>query len=311
VLWAITSYFNPMAFRGRLANYRVFRAHLNVPLVTVEASFDGRFELGAGDAEILVQRVARDVLWQKERLLNVALGVLPLECTDVAWLDCDVIFTAEDWSERSRVALDSYSLVQLFRERCNLDQGVTDPSLWDRNSAGPRSVGSKIAAGQVNPEDLWDSDAPVRRGTTAGLAWAARRASLDGLGLYDACVLGSGDRVILSAALGQFEYGAAAVQMTARHEEHYRSWAKRFASVMGGRVGSIDGRIIHLWHGDLRDRKYGARHRGLKRFGFDPFVDIVVDADGCWRWNTPKADMHDYVKRYFASRKEDGRGGEH
>jgi hypothetical protein len=246
VLWAITSYFNPMAFRGRLANYRVFRAYLNVPLVTVEASFNGRFELGAGDAEILVQRLARDVLWQKERLLNVALGALPPECTEVAWLDCDVILAAEDWFERARDALDSYSLVQLFTERCNLDQGVVDISSWDGVAQGPRSVGSKIAVGQVRPEDLSDSDAPLRRGTTAGLAWAARRASLDGLGLYDACVLGSGDRVILSAALGQFAYGAAAVKMTAGHEEHYRSWAEPFASAMGGRVGSIDGRIFHL-----------------------------------------------------------------
>ena len=77
MLWAITSYFNPAGYNTRLANYRAFRARLKVPLVTVEASFDGRVQLRAGDAEILVQRTARDVLWQKERLLNVALGFLP------------------------------------------------------------------------------------------------------------------------------------------------------------------------------------------------------------------------------------------
>jgi hypothetical protein len=58
MLWAITSYFNPAGYRTRLENYRRFRAHLTVPLVTVEASFDGRFELGPADADILVQRHA-------------------------------------------------------------------------------------------------------------------------------------------------------------------------------------------------------------------------------------------------------------
>jgi hypothetical protein len=48
----------------------------------------------------------------------------------------------------------------------------------------------------------------------------------------------------------------------------------------------------------------------MKEFGFDPAIDIAVDAEGCWRWNSPKTDMHDYVTRYFASRNEDGRGDE-
>jgi hypothetical protein len=113
MLWAITSYFNPAGYRTRLENYRRFRAHLTVPLVTVEASFDGRFELGPADADILVQRHARDVLWQKERLLNVALGFLPAECDRVAWLDCDVVFAADDWPKRACAALTTHSLVQL------------------------------------------------------------------------------------------------------------------------------------------------------------------------------------------------------
>jgi len=56
MFWAITSYFNPVRYRSRLANYRRFRAALNVPLVAVEAAADGQFELGPGDAEVLVQR---------------------------------------------------------------------------------------------------------------------------------------------------------------------------------------------------------------------------------------------------------------
>jgi hypothetical protein len=73
-LWAITSYFNPMSYQRRRANYRLFRERLNVPLVTVELAYGRDFELSDGDADILVQLRARDILWQKERLLNLALG---------------------------------------------------------------------------------------------------------------------------------------------------------------------------------------------------------------------------------------------
>ena len=75
--WAITCYFNPIGYRRRLENYRVFRQRLKLPLVAVELSFDKRFELAAGDAEILVQVHSPSILWQKERLLNVALKSVP------------------------------------------------------------------------------------------------------------------------------------------------------------------------------------------------------------------------------------------
>ena len=99
--WAITSYFNPAGYGSRRANYRHFRKHLGVPLVAVELSFDGNFELTEGDAEILIQLTGGDVMWQKERLLNLALEALPPECDKVMSIDCDVIFTDPDWCEPS------------------------------------------------------------------------------------------------------------------------------------------------------------------------------------------------------------------
>ena len=98
MLWAITSYFNPVGYASRLRNYRIFRANLAPPLAAVELSLNGQFELRRDDAEIVVQIAGGDVLWQKERLLNVALGRLPADCDQVAWLDCDVIFAAQDWA---------------------------------------------------------------------------------------------------------------------------------------------------------------------------------------------------------------------
>jgi hypothetical protein len=72
MIWAIASYFNPMRYQRRLVNYRAFRSQLRIPLVAVELSFDGQFELAQGDADILVQISGGAVLWQKERLLDIA-----------------------------------------------------------------------------------------------------------------------------------------------------------------------------------------------------------------------------------------------
>jgi len=219
------------------------------------------------------------------------------------------VFAAEDWAERAHRELEAHTLVQLFSQRCNLDRRATaDPSDWpSRTDFSAESVASKIVAGRAVPADLMDPEAGIVRRTTMGLAWAARRDSLDAHGLYDACILGTGDRVILCAAMGRPDWGEAAARMNARQAEHYRGWAAGFSSAIGARVGYVEGRIFHLWHGDLRDRSYAARHDGFGRFGFDPFTDIAVDDEGCWRWASSKPEMHEYVRSYFDSRAEDGR----
>src|SRR5262245_3945888 len=79
-LWAITAYFNPVGYARRLANYRVFRAHLPIPLLTVELAIGRDAELTAADADVLVQLRTDAVLWHKERLLNIALVRLPQCC---------------------------------------------------------------------------------------------------------------------------------------------------------------------------------------------------------------------------------------
>jgi hypothetical protein len=89
-MWAITSYFNPAQYRRRLVNYRIFRERLGVPLVAVELSFGSPFELSQDDADVVVQLQDGDVMWQKERLLNIALTHVPDTCEHIAWLDADV-----------------------------------------------------------------------------------------------------------------------------------------------------------------------------------------------------------------------------
>ncbi|HEY7787756.1 MAG TPA: hypothetical protein VIF33_04460, partial [Casimicrobiaceae bacterium] len=128
-LWGITCYFNPIGYQRRLQNYHLFRQHLTIPLVAVELAYGDDFDLGADDADVLIRLRGTDVLWQKERLLNLALAALPDHCEAVAWLDCDVVFDDDDWALRASRALERCSLLQPF-------QTVREPSAegWDTSS---------------------------------------------------------------------------------------------------------------------------------------------------------------------------------
>jgi hypothetical protein len=300
-LWAVTCYFNPMRYARRLANYREFRARLGAPLLAVELGYDGRFDLGDGDADAVLRLPGTDVMWQKERLLNVAIAALPPECAKVAWLDCDVVFPRAGWDERAARLLDRVPLAQLFRHARYLGRD------GDVARARPSLV-SGVADGASPEECLRHPSPDARPGTySCGLAWAARRALLAEHGLYDANIIGGGDRAIACAAYGCFGHEVEWHSLTPAQERHYRAWAASLHDAVAGAVGFLDEDLHHLWHGEVRDRAFGARHEGLARFGFDPHADIAVDAHGCWRWSSDKPDLHRYVRDYFAARAEDGR----
>lgn len=298
-LWAITAYFNPMRSRRRLANYRVFRARLGAPLVAVELAYGTDVELGDGDAEILVRLRGRDVMWQKERLLNIALRRLPRSCRQVAWLDCDVVFDDPGWAARLSALLERRPLVQAFRAVRHL---AADGAGVEFTQSG---VLARVA--EVGLEAL-ASRVPTGPGSTnKGLAWAARREILERHGLYDACIVGGGDMGLAAALLGRFD--VATRTMNAPQAAHYLRWARPLHDALRDQTAALDAGIAHLWHGDVRHRRYRERHEGLAEHHFDPATDIALDPHGAWRWATDKPAMHAYVRDYFASRQEDGPPG--
>jgi hypothetical protein len=194
-LWAVTAYFNPLGYRRRRENYRVFRERLHVPLVAVELGFDGRFDLRDGDAEVLIRIGDGDVMFQKERLLNLAISHVPAECSHIAWLDCDIVFERDDWMHAAAAALTRHSLVQLFRQVDYMPAGWSgSPS--DRSDVylSRPSIGCAIANGREPRTAIHmriaNGEIPVY---ARGFAWAARRSVVERTGLYDECIVGGGD----------------------------------------------------------------------------------------------------------------------
>jgi len=311
-LWAITSYFNPFGYKSRLANFRTFQSRLSVPLIAVELSYDNRFELTAGDADVLVSLRSRDVIWQKERLLNVALQHVPDRCEAVAWLDCDIIFQNKDWARESLAAIEDHPMLQPFTELIDIPSGTPPPdgaSPSPAKAAGHRvlTLSSKVVRGTWTPEDLVVEPrlSHTNAGALRGLAWVARKEVLLQHGIYDASILGSGDRLMANAALGHPKLILDFIDANEREVEHFLKWAGPFHDTVQGRLGCVDGTLLHLNHGDVDLRNYTAWHRGLRRYDFDPFQDITHDDNGCWRWNSDKKDLHGYIQEFLKSKRED------
>jgi hypothetical protein len=312
-LWGITSYFNPAGFARRRANYREFRAGLEVPLLTVEWSTDGRFELQESDADVLVQLSSPDLMWQKERLLDIALRALPKHVDRVAWLDCDVVFRRPGWPDAAVRELETHGVAQLFSRCVYLGPDATEedaaPSLvhLDRQLSADAGQATTARSG-AGFRELWGQPASrgPRRNRLAGLAWAGRRDLLERHGFYDACVFGAGDRAFACAAFGQHRVAEQAWLRTPQQRRHYHAWADAFASDVARRVGLVEGDLLHLWHGALEDRQHRVRHEVAELHGFDPETDIKLDRTGLWRWATPKHVLHRGVAEFFRRRMEDG-----
>jgi hypothetical protein len=300
-MWGITTFFNPSASRVRLANYRAFRARSRkqgLPLITVELAMgDAPFELDdasdtdhGGDADILVRKRSSAVLWQKERLLNLALEALPDACTDVCWIDADVLFEDDAWVSECEALLTRFALLQPFDKAIRLPHGA---SVGDYPST---QLERTIVRGS---EDGTYSESVCRKGPslfggldgTTGYAWCARREVLQDLGFYDRCIVGGAD------------VPASATRI--RHKPlrmHLGQWHTAFHARVQGRVSHRPGVLHHLWHGDAKQRRYRDRHELLAAHDYDPARDVTVDAQGCLQWATRNDALVAAVREYFASR---------
>ena len=307
-LWAVTCLFNPHKYRRRYANFVQFRRTLGLPLVAVELSFDGNFELQAADAEILVRVRGGDVMWQKERLLNIGFSHLPPECRFVAVLDSDIAFDNEDWAADAERLMASHAIIQPFDTARFLapDATLEHTTEESRIDSEQRSAASRWQLRENVASSLGSLVGDGHGDTSPGLAWVFRREILDRHGLFDGCVIGGGDTALACAALGLFDAVEQRHQMNQRQRDFYRAWAEPFRRDVKGSVAALPGALEALWHGDIARRRSGSRHSTLPTHSFDPRVDIAGEPGEAWRWSSDKPALRQDLANYFASRREDG-----
>jgi hypothetical protein len=304
-MWAITAYYNPARSKRRLTNYRIFHANLGVPLVAVELSFDGHFELTKQDATILIQICGGAVVWQKERLLNLAIKSVPQNIRNISLIDCDVVFERPDWMDEATRKLSEANMVQLFSDLIDLDAGgYQSNASYDNLCATGHGIASAMSEGALTLNTATDSWESMRL-FPCGIAWAMRREILEVHGLYDAMIVGGGDTAMVNAIYGQFETEAQVHHLNKTRQEHYLKWARPYHRAVAAKIGNVPGRVYHLWHGKIVNRNYRGRHRLLGGFDFDPAVDLKIGDNGAWHWARSRPDLEEFFMNYFLNRAED------
>jgi Sulfotransferase family len=305
--WAVTTFYNPAGYRSKKQNYDRFRSGLveaGVPLLAVELAFgEAPFELGADDAELLVQLRGGDVMWQKERLLNIGVRRLPDACDKVAWLDADLLFARSDWARETAHLLERYVAVQPFSHSVRLPPGPL--------GCEPAMLPFGAAEGQLFYGIAWGVRAKGRHTLKSydehghtGFAWAARRRLLEAHGLYEANLLGNGDTDIAHAMLGNSDYWGLR-RLGERAQLHLRGWAAPFSAAVGRSVAHVDGVVTHLWHGETQHRLYNRPLDVLH--AFDPERHLASDREGLLTFtDDAPAELRAWSREYFSVRREDG-----
>lgn len=301
-LVVITTYYNPCGYASRRRNYTTFIEGMHragVTAITVECAFgDDPFVLPASLDVIQVR--AKTLLWQKERLLNLAASWLPKRCKYVAWLDCDILFDNPDWPNDLRRTLRRYQVAQVFETCLRLDQ-AGEPG------ASP-NVAESFASVMRRQPGLLNAGRYDVHGHT-GYGWAMRRDIFDAVGLYQGAIAGSADHFMAHAIYADYNFCIQnALSHDARQIEHLQDWGRRFHARVRGSLGVVPGNITHLWHGDAVNRRYFLRMRDLTELGYDPWTDLDIQPGSPLEWspNLNKPGLKEYFANYFASRREDG-----
>ena len=134
-------------------------------------------------------------------------------------------------------------------------------------------------------------------------AWAARREIFP---LDVGHILGGGDTTCVEAWLKMVQTFAQS-QMTPARKAHWERGAQDAQRKERGRITTLQGEAVHLFHGTRDNRRYSERTQWLFDHDYNPDRDIRVDQQGLLTWTAeaPKS-LQDVVRNYFLIRREDG-----
>lgn len=296
-------YYNPTNSKTRKSNFFKFYTALDVsdvPIFVVELLFPGQKSDLDGKVTNLHVIKSGAVAWQKERLLNKLISMLPAQYTKVVWTDIDILFGENpgEWLEKISHALENSVVVQGFekierlprfgRNLFRSNTAISFGKIWSNSNRSKSIVGDYSNHGHT------------------GYTWAARREFLEECGLYDCCMSGTGDHLMAHAFVADLDAWcvAAVFEGNDKYRDHFHLWAEQAAEKTGGQIGFVDVDLTHLWHGNSRNRKHRLRDAELNVLKFDPSQDLVTTSNGTWEWSSKGRRLVPWAKEFFRARKE-------
>ena len=336
-LYVVTVVTNPMRYYVRYKLYQAFSKMVEEAggiLYTVELALrDRHFEVTDHDNPRHIQLRSPEILWHKENLINIGISRLPQDAEYVAWIDADVQFARPDWVQETLHQLQIYKVVQMWTHSVDYgpehqpiaqcgslfasylkDRHVLQPITRNPKTAVPAPA-SRVALPATKATHVYDTrvvsnQAPESLAQTKGLmhtgyAWAARRSAISDLGgLGDIGILGSGDRHMAYALLGQVDKSFP-IGISKSYVNYWSRWQDRAERYVQRKVGVVNGTVNHYWHGSKQHRRYQDRWKILVGDGYDPELDLKYDIQGVLQLTDRNMQLRDDVIHYFNVRNED------
>lgn len=296
------------------------------------------------DAEKVIHMQVKNkkgCLWQKECLLNIGMKSLPEECTKVCWLDADIFFCNDNWVTELSALLDEVPIAQPFVAISLLPKNwrsstnkLLEVEWWSHQRTLTSYAYTKVyqAMRGQNVQALVDTypsaidsqcfgryeyiyskskeediDDNVTACIASGYAWAARRDVLEAFGgLYERCVIGGGDAIFMIGLENESLPPEKVEYFSKAHQEDINEYLTRLNGVLYGQsIGCVDGKILHMYHGKIKNRNYYDRHYILRDLRFDPYIDLKKRDDGLIVWSDEaRKKLRKKVRKYFKMRKE-------
>jgi len=325
--YVITCISNSQRFRSRYNLFRKFSKHIQesgVKLYTVELQYGDRpFEITSDTYGTEIRLRTRHELWQKERLLNIAMQHLPSDWKYCAWIDADIEFMRQDWAQETVQQLQHYDFVQMFSDA--IDMGPHPSYQIVGHNLGfvycymnqlrnkeipPLLIDDKLNKKRMNP--VLSGPYPSKNKRVyyhSGFAWAARRSALIKCGgLLDTAALGAGDHHMALALLGLAD-DSLPPGVTQGYRDSVMRWQDRCVRSVRKNIGYVPGTIHHGWHGPKVNRRYNDRWKILVENQFDPYHDLMMDPQGVYQLvdhgDERSIRLRDQMRAYALERDED------
>jgi len=285
-LAVLTTFFNPKNYINLRYNYLKFSEKIKekADLFPIELSFNDDFFI-EDENVIKIKGTEENILWQKERLLNIALENLPKEYTNVAWIDCDIIFENENWVEEVNEKLKDYKVLHLFENVERIDGD--DLSIIEKSKSiiklieEQNQIITKLVEGKP------------------GFAWAIRREVIDVIKFLDTQIIGGSDSLMFYSFVSTYRKTGL---LNDNWFSEFINWYNISSVEIGMSVYYIKGNIKHLYHGKRLNRKYNSRYSILNDIGFYPKKDLIIKNK---LWEFKNKENYKLLLSFFESRNED------
>jgi hypothetical protein len=277
-IWAVCTYFNFTGSDSRRKNYSIFKKNIkkyNLNLLTVEFSADGVFSLNNDDADVLIQLSDGDIMWQKERLLNIGIDHLPENTDIVLILDTDIVFSCENILDLICKKLETHKAVHCLSSVSHLNPFVMDYENTDYFAIDIEKDTHLILDNTI-PSCIrtYEVFANFQMGC-AGYAWAFKYETIKNVKLFEYNIIGGGDKISASAFIGiPFPPMTVAGENTFPPYSSYLEKVKKYG-INKETVSYVDSPIFDLFHGFHVYRHVMERHGILKTCNFDVTKDLI------------------------------------